>query len=235
MLRRILYPPTSITSSKNELAWFMDQDSHATYFTLTSISGPEKYRSFHLHQETMSIGSSRGCYIRLRDKGIRRRHATLTFNGSELRITNLGTKNETRVNGQILKPTQPLLLQDQDEVTIGSSSVQVRTLDLPFNQASVESAIRFLMDHFSKKALKAVFSKMRKEGGWWWVAHHFGLGTCVRNMLTIRGFTWDYFFLDTMWPYLIGEAARRVSLDFRKDRLRNFAHTLVSKFQGLSN
>ncbi|HEX6763934.1 MAG TPA: FHA domain-containing protein, partial [Polyangiaceae bacterium] len=52
------------------------------------------------------IGRDEGSHVRLGGNDISRRHATLRKNGSELVITDLGSRNGIRVNGRLVASAQ---------------------------------------------------------------------------------------------------------------------------------
>jgi len=78
-----------------------------------------------------------------------------------------------------------------------------------FSNTGVHSTILFLISKVPQDVLEDVRFNMRKDGGRWWVGHHLGFGMWVRNTLRMGGFCWKDIILECMWPYLIGEAARR--------------------------
>jgi len=120
----------------------LDHADSAIYFALLGKSGDDYWKIFQLHEGAMLVGRARECYIRLRDKGVRDYHAEITLNGAELRISDLGNKSETKVNGAELTYGRSYLLHDQDKITLGDDAkLTVSAIDLPFDRNVIEDAI----------------------------------------------------------------------------------------------
>lgn len=60
-----------------------------------------------------------------REKGVSRIHALLRVNQRQLQIIDLGSTNGTRVNGGLLKPNEPVRLQNGDEVRLGKLAFKI--------------------------------------------------------------------------------------------------------------
>ncbi len=60
-----------------------------------------------------------------REKGVSRRHATLRVDGKQLLLMDLGSANGTRLNGEPMRPQEPVRLLDGDEIRLGKLSVRV--------------------------------------------------------------------------------------------------------------
>ncbi len=60
-----------------------------------------------------------------RERGVSREHAVLRFSDNQLTITDLNSINGTLVNLQKLPPNEPRLLNDGDQVMLGTLSVVV--------------------------------------------------------------------------------------------------------------
>ncbi|MFZ5917686.1 MAG: FHA domain-containing protein [Chloroflexota bacterium] len=59
------------------------------------------------------------------EKGVSRRHARLLFDGSELRLEDIGSVNGTFLNGHRLVPYQSMPLENGDVVQLGMLVFQV--------------------------------------------------------------------------------------------------------------
>src|SRR5688572_24089603 len=71
-------------------------------FVLTVIKGPEQGQSFALDGSQPSrilLGQAPACDIRLTDRTVSRRHVALDVEGGRVRVSDLGSKNGTRING----------------------------------------------------------------------------------------------------------------------------------------
>lgn len=68
------------------------------------------------------------------ERGVSREHAVLRFNAGKLTITDLGSVNGTSVNMKRLKPNQPHVLQDNDDVLVGKLSIVIKFESLARSQ-----------------------------------------------------------------------------------------------------
>lgn len=64
-------------------------------------------------------------YFEARDKGVSRRHATITRRDGNLHLTDLGSPNGTFLNGQRLITNQPRVLRDGDDIRLGYLVVRI--------------------------------------------------------------------------------------------------------------
>jgi FHA domain-containing protein len=80
-------------------------------------------RSIVLTAETMTIGRSPECQITIADKGASRRHAQIRRQDTTYTLTDLGSTNGTRLNGQTVQTRE---LSDGDRITIGSTLIEFR-------------------------------------------------------------------------------------------------------------
>lgn len=81
---------------------------------LVPISG-DRFRP--LTQDRVTIGRNEDCTVQLTDHSVSGRHCELHFDGSRWWITDLGSRNGTRVNGT---PVKHRPLKPGDEIMIGS-------------------------------------------------------------------------------------------------------------------
>jgi hypothetical protein len=97
-----------------------------------------RYRlRFHLQEVDLQhgityIGRSEECEVTIEDPLVSRRHARIVFEGDEVTLEDLGSRNGVRVNGRPLQGSQTLM--DGDRVRIGTQDfvfclVQQRTVD----------------------------------------------------------------------------------------------------------
>jgi pSer/pThr/pTyr-binding forkhead associated (FHA) protein len=60
------------------------------------------------------------------EKGVSRRHATITLKGADLYLEDLGSVNGTFLNGKRLTPYLPHTLHSEDEVRLGKIRMRVQ-------------------------------------------------------------------------------------------------------------
>jgi hypothetical protein len=80
-------------------------------------------RSVALASEVVTIGRLPDCQVTIADKGASRRHAQIRRKDDSYILTDLGSTNGTRVNGQTIQTRE---LADGDHVTIGSTVLEFR-------------------------------------------------------------------------------------------------------------
>lgn len=80
-------------------------------------------RSVPLAAEALTIGRLPDCDITLKDKGASRRHAQIRTVDGVSTLTDLGSTNGTRLNGQTVQSRQ---LEDGDRITIGATVLEYR-------------------------------------------------------------------------------------------------------------
>jgi pSer/pThr/pTyr-binding forkhead associated (FHA) protein len=59
------------------------------------------------------------------EAGVSRRHATLSFGREKVTITDLGSTNGTRLNGEVIQPFIPRDLQSGDIITLGKFKIRI--------------------------------------------------------------------------------------------------------------
>ena len=84
---------------------------------LTVRQGPRLGQRFSLTQPTIIIGRTAGNDVVVSDPEVSRRHASLTWDGRQLIIQDLGSANGTFVNG--VRLTAPQVLQNGDAIGLG--------------------------------------------------------------------------------------------------------------------
>lgn len=95
---------------------------------LTIISGDDTGRRFEIptgeRGESLEIGRSRDCDVRLRDALVSRHHCRISREDDKLTVRDLGSKNGTRVNGELI--AEEVTLEDGDRLEVGSVQIQVQ-------------------------------------------------------------------------------------------------------------
>lgn len=107
-------------------------------------------KMFRLEPGQRILGRAHGACVRLESRGISRHHAKLHVDpdGAVL-LEDLGSKNGTFVQGEVVKPGARLRLKDGDKLQIGDSTIlklsYQDSLDLEFQQTMYASATRDAM------------------------------------------------------------------------------------------
>jgi len=78
-------------------------------------------RSVVVAKETVTIGRLSECDVVIADKGASRRHAQIRGKDGRYTLTDLGSTNGTRLNGQTIQTRE---LADGDRITIGSTVIE---------------------------------------------------------------------------------------------------------------
>ena len=86
-----------------------------------------------LHRQTLStgqfnLGRSKDNQIYVPYRGVSRQHLRLDVGENEVTVTDLGSTNGTRLNGQTLQPYQSTGWPLQDRLQIGGLTIQIRPL-----------------------------------------------------------------------------------------------------------
>ena len=80
-------------------------------------------RSVVLASDVVTIGRLAECQVTISDKGASRRHAQIRHANGTYVLTDLGSTNGTRLNGQTIQTRE---LADGDRITIGSTMLEFR-------------------------------------------------------------------------------------------------------------
>jgi hypothetical protein len=80
-------------------------------------------RTVPLSSDTVTIGRLAECDVVLKDKGASRKHAQLKRRDGTWTLTDLGSTNGTRLNGQTVQTRE---LSDGDTITIGTTVIEFR-------------------------------------------------------------------------------------------------------------
>ncbi len=94
-------------------------------FALTVISGPDQGQTFALDGSQPSralLGQGPTCDLPLTDRTVSRRHAALDVEGHRVRVSDLGSKNGTRLNG--VKVVEAWA-HDGDTLQVGSTQLRL--------------------------------------------------------------------------------------------------------------
>ena len=78
-------------------------------------------RTVALASDTVTIGRLADCDVVLKDKGASRKHAQLKLRDGTWTLTDLGSTNGTRLNGQTVQSRE---LVDGDKITIGTTVIE---------------------------------------------------------------------------------------------------------------
>lgn len=84
--------------------------------TFKVLEGVDKGRTFRELAVPVSIGREEGNALRLNDERVSRYHAKIQVDDGDLILTDLGSTNSTRVNGQVVEIRR---LRAGDRITIG--------------------------------------------------------------------------------------------------------------------
>jgi FHA domain-containing protein len=80
-------------------------------------------KTIPLDKETVTIGRLPDCDVVLKDRGASRRHAQVRTQGGASTLTDLGSTNGTRLNGETVQTRE---LSDGDRITIGETLIEYR-------------------------------------------------------------------------------------------------------------
>jgi hypothetical protein len=86
------------------------------------------------------IGRAVSCLLRFNDAGISRNHCRLRVHGSRITVTDLGSSNGTRVNGERIQATTELKHGDRIEVDHRTLSVVISAAEDHFEDSTVQYA-----------------------------------------------------------------------------------------------
>jgi pSer/pThr/pTyr-binding forkhead associated (FHA) protein len=80
-------------------------------------------RSLPVRRDSVTIGRLPDCDVVIDDKGASRRHAQLKRKGGVYTLTDLGSTNGTKLNGETVQSRE---LHDGDKITIGTTLIEFR-------------------------------------------------------------------------------------------------------------
>jgi DNA-binding NtrC family response regulator len=94
-------------------------------FVLTVVEGADAGKRFELdgsQPQHVLVGSGPACAVRLTDRQVSRRHLSLEIEGARLKLTDVGSRNGTRVDDlEVLS----VLLKGGETIRIGSTALRV--------------------------------------------------------------------------------------------------------------
>lgn len=104
--------------------------------------------------DTLLIGRDANCDVVIPDRQVSRQHARITKNGAVVMLEDLGSKNGTYLNGQVL--TEPRQLTEADEITVAFTQNFLflssdATMPLSSIPPELMSAFRLRLDESSKR------------------------------------------------------------------------------------
>lgn len=104
--------------------------------------------------DTLLIGRDANCDVVIPDRQVSRQHARITKNGAVVMLEDLGSKNGTYLNGQVL--TEPRQLTEADEITVAFTQNFLflssdATMPLSGIPPELMSAFRLKLDESSKR------------------------------------------------------------------------------------
>ncbi|MBA4030865.1 MAG: hypothetical protein C0478_08235 [Planctomyces sp.] len=86
--------------------------------TLQLLHKTANIQEVRLRAET-NIGRAPECQLKIASSQISRRHCRILVNQQQVVIEDLGSSNGTMVNGALIPPGTPIVIQSGDEITIG--------------------------------------------------------------------------------------------------------------------
>lgn len=92
-------------------------------YRLIVVEGPNAGRSYEMNGTAMKLGRSSQCDIALDDPEMSRSHCYLEIRGDELWVADLGSANQTIVNG---KAVDECALKNGDEILVGTTKLRVQ-------------------------------------------------------------------------------------------------------------
>lgn len=101
------------------------------------VSGPNTGDYYPLGQRTLVIGRDEGCPVQITDDRASRKHFQIRFDPATSRHVGLDMKsaNGTWINGR--KIETDIVLEDNDEITVGSSKIVFTTKDFTDRESAM--------------------------------------------------------------------------------------------------
>lgn len=100
----------------NELKKAKEQEA-----CLIIIRGSPQGNRFFLTQPEMTIGRDPAADISVADQGISRKHAKVIKDGTQVRLTDLGSSNGTFINDKKVNPGDTVILAKEDMIKLGNT------------------------------------------------------------------------------------------------------------------
>lgn len=95
----------------------------ATPSATLAIHEADTVRNVPVRRDTVTIGRLPDCDVVIEDKGASRRHAQLKRKAGVYSLTDLGSTNGTKLNGETVQSRE---LHDGDKITIGTTMIEFR-------------------------------------------------------------------------------------------------------------
>jgi pSer/pThr/pTyr-binding forkhead associated (FHA) protein len=96
-------------------------------------------KEYPISKKIVTLGRATGNDIILNDDYASRFHAKLEYSNNDIYVTDLNSKNGTRINKLKLEPYKPHLLKDNDEIIIGDFSLTYRTQQTMIMRSSTKT------------------------------------------------------------------------------------------------
>jgi Nif-specific regulatory protein len=112
-----------------------------------AVSGPLRGRIFEINENEVSIGRVEGAWVTIDHKSVSRHHCLFRREGNSFKIQDMGSRNGTIVNGEVV---QDRLLHHGDRIDVGNSSFVFLLQDEDFS--SLLSDVRLTEDRFDQSA-----------------------------------------------------------------------------------
>ncbi len=105
--------------------------------SITVVSGPKTGDYYPLGKRTMVVGRDQACPIQVTDDRVSRRHLQIRFDEGNGRHVALDMKsaNGTWINGR--KVEGEVVLEDNDELTVGESKLVFTLKDFPDRESAL--------------------------------------------------------------------------------------------------
>ncbi len=97
-------------------------EKHAPHWQLRITQGPVTAHEFHIDRLPIVIGREAGADWVVPDSSVSRRHAELFSYNNQFWIKDLGSRNHTIVNGQMVTDSE---LHSGDVITLGSTVITI--------------------------------------------------------------------------------------------------------------
>ena len=98
---------------------------HASGLVVSAVGGPDANKRWHVediaHRRVL-LGQSPACDVKLTDRSVSRRHASLELDGARLRLMDLGSRNGTYVGGFEIRE---VYLRAGAEIGLGQTMLRV--------------------------------------------------------------------------------------------------------------
>jgi diguanylate cyclase (GGDEF)-like protein len=121
--------------------------------SVTVLAGPAMGALVALTGESLVVGRGADCELRIDDPGLSRRHVQVVRRGDEPTIEDLGSRNGTLVDGELL--VAPRAVHDGARVTIGRDTV----LRISLQDALEEGAQRKVYESAVRDSLTGLYNR----------------------------------------------------------------------------